>query len=118
MDFTILCTETQENVTVWIIHQMSSTLKVWGTQFIETPLVKNYSFVFTFVFRLDPTARKRMNKKQIEVFQKFLEDRRKKAEASGEEFQIFTKDFIALKPRLNEFGPPFRSVNQWKLVSL
>uniref|UniRef100_A0A1B0DPT2 Uncharacterized protein n=1 Tax=Phlebotomus papatasi TaxID=29031 RepID=A0A1B0DPT2_PHLPP len=65
---------------------------------------------------LDPTARKRMNKKQIEVFQKFLEDRRKKAEASGEEFQIFTKDFIALKPRLNEFGPPFRSVNQWKLT--
>ncbi|XP_055713606.1 uncharacterized protein LOC129807998 [Phlebotomus papatasi] len=65
---------------------------------------------------LDPTARKRMNKKQIEVFQKFLEDRRKKAEASGEEFQIFTKDFIALKPRLNELGPPFRSVNQWKLT--
>ncbi|XP_055682078.1 uncharacterized protein LOC129789330 isoform X4 [Lutzomyia longipalpis] len=59
-----------------------------------------------------PNARGKMNKKQLEILEKFIQER--KTNSTGDKVQIYTKDFIDLRKTLNKLGPPYRTVNEWK----
>ncbi|XP_059617130.1 uncharacterized protein LOC132262030 [Phlebotomus argentipes] len=102
----------------WFIHNKKKTgfydfmyrnkRKNYGT---DKPLSKNRQRL-----NPNPTMRQRMNKKQLRVFENFFKERREKSESSESRISLFTRDFVDLKRRLNLLGPPYRTVNEWKLT--